>query len=89
MAAIVSIAAGRKTTSAHLLGQVGSWGGGKEEELCLQTTCKKSDRHGEYSHDTSEERGHGSAGGAEPSDRHEEVRLPEIRKTKLYNDLFS
>ena len=88
MAAIVSIAAGRKTTSVHLLGQVGSWGGGKEEELCLQTTCKKCDGHGEYSHERGAGR-HGSAGGAEPSDRQEEVRLPEIRKTKLYNDLFS
>ena len=88
MAAIVSIAAGRKTTSVHLLGQVGSWGGGKEEELCLQTTCKKCDGHGEYSHERGAGR-HGSAGGAEPRDRHEEVRLPEIRKTKLYNDLFS
>ena len=85
MAPIVSIEAGRKTISVHLLGRVGSWGGKKEEELCLQTTCKKCDIP-----TSEEERGHGSEEEAEPSDdRLEGMRLPEIRKTKSYNDLFS
>ena len=39
---------------------------------------------------TSEVRGQGSEEGAEPSDeRLGEMRLPEIRKTKSYYDLFS